>query len=247
MLTGAGESLVRRAGSEAVLPRPGRQAGRARAPAGPLSSGAGSGCSPSRSRPSRWSMATASAAPSRRLIACDIAIAAEDAIFGLSEVNWGIFPGGLVSRVVADALALRDAMYYILTGDPFDGKQAAAMRLMTLAVPADQLRERDDQARPEADDEEPEHALRAAKEVLQDRPQRWTTGRPRSTWRPRAPPCGDRPDQGRDKGIRSSSTKNATALVLTPTSAGAKSLCFARRPGRRAAAVAKSCRGTGGG
>lgn len=26
------------------------------------------------------------------LVACDIAIAAEDAIFGLSEINWGIFP-----------------------------------------------------------------------------------------------------------------------------------------------------------
>jgi len=38
------------------------------------------------------------------LIACDFAIAAEDAVFGLSEINWGIFPGGLVSRVLADAL-----------------------------------------------------------------------------------------------------------------------------------------------
>ena len=34
------------------------------------------------------------------LIACDFAIAAEDALFGLSEINWGIFPGGLVSRVL---------------------------------------------------------------------------------------------------------------------------------------------------
>ena len=35
------------------------------------------------------------------LIACDFAIAAEDATFGLSEVNWGIIPGGLVSGVKA--------------------------------------------------------------------------------------------------------------------------------------------------
>jgi trans-feruloyl-CoA hydratase/vanillin synthase len=75
------------------------------------------------------------------LIACDIAIAAEDALFGLSEVNWGIFPGGLVSRVLAEAMTYRDAMYYILTGDPFDGKQAAAMRLVTRAVPREHLRE----------------------------------------------------------------------------------------------------------
>ena len=59
------------------------------------------------------------------LIACDFAIAAEDAIFGLSEINWGIFPGGLVSRVLADAMTYRDAMYYILTGDTFDGRQAS--------------------------------------------------------------------------------------------------------------------------
>ncbi len=57
------------------------------------------------------------------LIACDFAIAAEDATFGLSEVNWGIFPGGLVSRVLAEAMSYRDAMYYIMTGDTFDGKK----------------------------------------------------------------------------------------------------------------------------
>ncbi|MEK6600926.1 MAG: p-hydroxycinnamoyl CoA hydratase/lyase, partial [Candidatus Binatota bacterium] len=59
------------------------------------------------------------------LIACDFAIAAEEAVFGLSEINWGIFPGGLVSRVLVDAMCYRDAMYYIMTGDPFDGKRAA--------------------------------------------------------------------------------------------------------------------------
>src|SRR5438093_5367790 len=75
------------------------------------------------------------------LIACDFAIAAEDAAFGLSEINWGIFPGGLVSRVLAEAMTYRDAMYYIMTGEPFDGKKAAEMRLVTKAVPKEQLRE----------------------------------------------------------------------------------------------------------
>jgi trans-feruloyl-CoA hydratase/vanillin synthase len=75
------------------------------------------------------------------LIACDIAIAADDAILGLSEVNWGIFPGGLVSRTVAEAMGLRDAMYYILTGDPFDGKKASELRLVTPSVPRERLRE----------------------------------------------------------------------------------------------------------
>jgi trans-feruloyl-CoA hydratase/vanillin synthase len=76
-----------------------------------------------------------------QLFSCDFAIAAEDAIFGLSEVNWGIIPGGIVTKVVADALAYRDALYYIMTGDHFDGKQAASMRLVNYAVPRDRLRE----------------------------------------------------------------------------------------------------------
>jgi feruloyl-CoA hydratase/lyase len=75
------------------------------------------------------------------LIACDFAIAAEEATFGLSEINWGIFPGGLVSKVVADAMRYRDALYYIMTGDPFDGKIAAEMGLVNKAVPRAQLRE----------------------------------------------------------------------------------------------------------
>ena len=35
------------------------------------------------------------------LIACDLAIAAEDAMFGVSEINWGIIPGGVVSKAVS--------------------------------------------------------------------------------------------------------------------------------------------------
>ena len=99
------------------------------------------------------------------LIACDFAIAADDAIFGLSEVNWGIFPGGLVSRVVADAMSLRDAIYYIMTGDPFDGKQAAAMRLITSSVPREKLREETVKLAQKLLTKNP-HVLRACKEVF---------------------------------------------------------------------------------
>lgn len=74
-----------------------------------------------------------------QLCACDLAIAAEEAQFCLSEVNWGILPGGLVTKVIADALSYRDAMYYILTADVFDGRQAAAMRLVNYAVPRERL------------------------------------------------------------------------------------------------------------
>jgi trans-feruloyl-CoA hydratase/vanillin synthase len=98
------------------------------------------------------------------LIACDFAIAAEDAIFGLSEINWGIFPGGLVSRVLADAMCYRDAMYYIMTGDPFDGKKASEMRLVNYAVPKEKLREETVKLAKKLMEKNPQ-VLRAAKEV----------------------------------------------------------------------------------
>lgn len=76
------------------------------------------------------------------LVACDLAFADEDAQFGLSEVNWGIPPGGVVSRALASTISQREALYYIMTGEPFDGRKAAAMHLVNEAVPADRLRAR---------------------------------------------------------------------------------------------------------
>ncbi len=98
------------------------------------------------------------------LIACDFAIASEEAIFGLSEVNWGIFPGGLVSRVLAEAIPYRDAMYYIMTGDSFNGKQAATMRLVTFAVPQEKLRDETVKLARKLMEKNPS-VLRTAKEV----------------------------------------------------------------------------------
>ena len=75
-----------------------------------------------------------------QLYACDFAIAADDAQFGLSEVNWGILPGGLVGKVIVDGLSYRDAVWYAMTGEPLDGKKAAEIRLINKSVPRDQLR-----------------------------------------------------------------------------------------------------------
>jgi feruloyl-CoA hydratase/lyase len=73
--------------------------------------------------------------------ACDFALAADEAIFGLSEVNWGILPGGIVSWNVAQTLNFRDGMYYALTGDTFDGKKAAQMGFVNFSVPKAKLKE----------------------------------------------------------------------------------------------------------
>jgi len=76
------------------------------------------------------------------LVSCDLAIAAEEARFGLSEINWGIIPAGVVTKAVAEVMSQRDALYYIMTGETFDGKRAAEMRLVNEAVPLSQLRQR---------------------------------------------------------------------------------------------------------
>jgi trans-feruloyl-CoA hydratase/vanillin synthase len=69
-------------------------------------------------------------------------VAADDAVFGLSEINWGIVPAGNVPQAVVQAMSLRDALYYSMTGETFDGRKAAAMRLVTESVPAERLRAR---------------------------------------------------------------------------------------------------------
>ena len=74
------------------------------------------------------------------LCACDFAIAADEAVFGLSEVNWGILPGGIVSWNVTQLMSYRDAMYYACTGETFTGKQASAMRLVNFSVPRADLK-----------------------------------------------------------------------------------------------------------
>jgi len=74
------------------------------------------------------------------LVACDLAIAADEATFGLSEINWGIPPGNLVSKAMADTVGHREALYYIMTGDTFTGQQAAKMGLVNKSVPLAQLR-----------------------------------------------------------------------------------------------------------
>ncbi len=76
------------------------------------------------------------------VVACDLAIAADEATFGLSEVNWGIIPAGNVTKATAETIGLRKALYYAMTGETFDGKQAAEMGLVNESVPRKKLRAR---------------------------------------------------------------------------------------------------------
>lgn len=72
---------------------------------------------------------------------CDLAIAAESATFGLSEINFRMFPGGAVSKSLANLLRPRDALWYGLLGRPFNGTTAAQIGLVNVAVPLERLHE----------------------------------------------------------------------------------------------------------
>jgi trans-feruloyl-CoA hydratase/vanillin synthase len=76
------------------------------------------------------------------LFACDLAFAADEAKFALSEINWGILPGGGATKVAVDLLSMRDAMYHAMTGELVDGKKAASWRLVNESVPLAELRAR---------------------------------------------------------------------------------------------------------
>ncbi|MET4898499.1 p-hydroxycinnamoyl CoA hydratase/lyase [Sphingomonadaceae bacterium jetA1] len=76
------------------------------------------------------------------LFACDLAFAADDAQFGLSEINWGILPGGGATKVAVELASFRNAMYHALMGENIDGRTAAEWGLVNEAHPLDRLKAR---------------------------------------------------------------------------------------------------------
>lgn len=76
------------------------------------------------------------------LFACDLAFASDDAKFGLSEINWGILPGGGASKVAVELLSFRRAMYHAMLGENIDGRTAAEWGLVNESLPAERLKAR---------------------------------------------------------------------------------------------------------
>jgi methylglutaconyl-CoA hydratase len=70
--------------------------------------------------------------------ACDIAIAAEHAIFGVTEVRLGLIPS-VISPYVARAIGPRHARRFALTGERFGAGEAKHIGLVNEVVPADAL------------------------------------------------------------------------------------------------------------
>lgn len=76
------------------------------------------------------------------LFACDLAFAADEAQFGLSEINWGILPGGGATKVAVELMPFRKAMYHAMMGENIDGKTAAEWGLVNESLPLASLKER---------------------------------------------------------------------------------------------------------
>lgn len=69
---------------------------------------------------------------------CDIAIAAQECRFGLTEVRLGLVPA-VISPYVVEAIGPRQARRWFLTGESFDAARALAMGLVHEVVPAAEL------------------------------------------------------------------------------------------------------------
>ena len=70
---------------------------------------------------------------------CDLSVAADESQFGLSEINFGMFPGGGVSKALANLFRPRDALLYAMSGRRFDGRKAAEIGFVNFSVPRARL------------------------------------------------------------------------------------------------------------
>ncbi|HEX8902132.1 p-hydroxycinnamoyl CoA hydratase/lyase [Vitreimonas sp.] len=99
------------------------------------------------------------------LFACDLAFAADDAQFGLSEINWGILPGGGATKVARELMPFRRAMYHALMGENIDGRTAVEWGLVNEAHPGERLRARVEEVAKVLSQKNPV-ALKAAKDAM---------------------------------------------------------------------------------
>jgi trans-feruloyl-CoA hydratase/vanillin synthase len=134
------------------------------------------------------------------LCSCDLAICADEATFGLSEINWGIIPAGNVAKAFVDRVSHSDAMFYIMTGDTFDGRRAAEMRLVYASVPRAQLRQHTEALARKLIGKNP-HVLWAVKDVTRrlksmswDEAEEYLYAKAQATY-------STDPEQGRKKGM----------------------------------------------
>ncbi|WP_419175355.1 enoyl-CoA hydratase-related protein [Desulfosediminicola sp.] len=72
------------------------------------------------------------------LAACDIVVAAEDAVFGLTEVKIGLIPA-VISPYIRKAIGHRQALRYSITGERFGAEEALRLGLVHKVVAGSEL------------------------------------------------------------------------------------------------------------
>lgn len=70
--------------------------------------------------------------------ACDVVIAAENAMFSISEVRWGLTAAIIIPQL-CDALSVRQVRRYALTSERFDAREAHRIGMVHRVVPLDRL------------------------------------------------------------------------------------------------------------
>ena len=72
------------------------------------------------------------------IAACDVVIAADDAIFSIAEVRWGLTAAIIIPQL-NDAIGVRQVRRYALTGERFSAAEARRIGLVHEVVPAAEL------------------------------------------------------------------------------------------------------------
>ena len=70
--------------------------------------------------------------------ACDVVIAADNAVFSIAEVRWGLTAAIIIPQL-SDAISARQLRRYALTCERFDAAEAQRIGLVHHVVPLDQL------------------------------------------------------------------------------------------------------------
>lgn len=97
---------------------------------------------------------------------CDVAVAAQSAVFALSEVRLGLIPA-VISPYVVSAIGEREARRYFVTGERFDARTARRIGLVHEVVPPEALDDAVDRVTTAMRANGPE-AMRAAKALALD-------------------------------------------------------------------------------
>lgn len=77
------------------------------------------------------------------IAACDVVIAADNAIFSIAEVRWGLHAGIIIPQL-NDAISVRQVRRYALTGERFGAEEARRIGLVHEVVPLADLAARGD-------------------------------------------------------------------------------------------------------